>query len=157
MARPGSLGLSSLNPFVSLFLPPVGLFLVISGTGIALSFRAWPRSATIDELAVERQAQDTRPRDQDEKSAIPEINNQGVPQQRSTLPLSVTVFIESVIIILLYAGVLDEYQANLSMRDWVRLALPSVQIFFNQEALTIFSGILALMVIRFLPGKKLHN
>lgn len=156
VADRASLGLLSVDPFVSLTLPPIGLLLVISGTGVARSFRERRVSATVDELAVEQEAQTTRLADRDQK-AIHELNDQGTWEHRATLKLGVAVFVESLFVILLYAGVLDEYAANLSMQGWVRLSFPSVQIFLNQGALTIVSGILALVVIRFLPARRLHD
>lgn len=153
--HPGSLGLTNLDPFASLSLPPIGLLLVITGTGTLLSFRAWSGFAATHEQPVEPDVQDARLLDRNTKP-IPEINYPMTSQQ-SNSQLGVMVFVESILVILLYAGVLDEYQANVSMQNWVLLTIPLIKIFLNQETLTIISGILALMIVQFLPGRRLYS
>lgn len=142
--RPNYFGAAGLDSYTSLVLAPLGLLFVISGMGLHLSLRT---------LATPDSSKEST--DSAEQSA------QILPSPRSisanSLRFGVVAFLESLLITALYAGILDEYRSNLGMQDWVRRTLPTAQILLSYQALVASSGILALLVVQFLPGRRLSE
>jgi hypothetical protein len=142
--RPSYFGPSGLDSYSSLVLGPLGLLLVISGVGVSLALRTPPSL---------RSSQKTT----GNADTSVELQPSARPISFNSLRLGIVAFLETLFIITLYAGVLDEYQSNPSMQDWVRRTLPSTQILLSYPALIVFSGILALLFVQFLPGRRLYE
>src|SRR5947207_526194 len=69
--------------------------------------------------------------------------------------LALFAFIQSSVIAALYAGLVEEYQSNLSMQQLVRLAFPTAKYILNWETVLVLSTLLGLITTQFLPGRIL--
>jgi hypothetical protein len=142
--RPSYFG-PGLDSYSSLVLVPLGLLFVVSGAGLSLALRRPQPSPSSGQKSTDNE---------DDPVQLPLSAR---PISFNSLKLGVVAFFETLFIITLYAGVLDEYQSNLSMQDWVRRTLPTAQILLSYPALIILSGILALLAMQFLPGRRLYE
>ncbi len=66
-------------------------------------------------------------------------------------------FIQSLVLVALYAGFVQEYESNLTMQIWIRSNFPVGQSVLNWEGVLIFSVSLALLLLQFLPGRFLSE
>jgi hypothetical protein len=62
-------------------------------------------------------------------------------------------FVQSVVLVLLYSGFVQEFESNSTMRIWVQSNLPVGQSLLNWESVLFFSVVLSLLVLEFLPGR----
>jgi len=133
------LGPSETDSYLTLFLTSIGLILALIGTGIC-GVPSIPTAPT-EEKALEGYAELANP----SRGALP------TSDMRRTL----FAFIQSSIIAALYTGLVEEYQSNLSMQQWVRLAFPTAKYILNWETVLVLSTLLGLITIQFLPGRLL--
>jgi hypothetical protein len=66
-------------------------------------------------------------------------------------------FVQSLVLVVLYAGFVQEYESNLTMQTWVRSNLSVGQSVLNWEAVFIFSVALGLLLLQFLPERYLSE
>jgi hypothetical protein len=142
--RPSYFGSSGLDSYSSLVLAPLGMLFVVSGVGVSLALRTPP--------SLQSSQKST-----DDAETSAEVPSLASTASFNRLRLGIVAFLETLFIITLYAGVLDEYQSNFIMQDWVRRTLPTAQILLSYPALIVVSAILALLVVQFLPGRRLYE
>jgi len=133
------LGPSETDSYLTLFLTSIGLILVLIGAGIC----AVPSISTAptEGKSVEGYAELASPT----RGALP----------RSDIRWALFAFIQSSVISALYAGLVEEYQSNLGMQQWVRLAYPAANYILNGETVLVLSTLLGLITAQFLPGRLL--
>jgi len=142
--RPKLFGPGGLDPYDLLVLSPLGILFIVSGVGVLVSLR-------------------TRNKSPATPSQLGDLENDGSISLSPSLAsfasfrIGAVAFVEGLMIIALYAGVLDEYQSNPIMQDWVRRTLPALQILLSYEILIIVSAILGLLVVQLLPGRHLNG
>jgi len=73
----------------------------------------------------------------------------------SNMRFALFAFIQSLVISALYAGLVEEYQSNLTMQQWVRLVFPTAKYILNGETVLVLSTLLGLITAQFLPGRLL--
>jgi hypothetical protein len=66
-------------------------------------------------------------------------------------------FIQSLVLVVLYAGFVQEYESNSTMQIWIRSNFPVGQSVLNWEGVLILSVSLALLLLQFLPGRFLSE
>jgi hypothetical protein len=71
--------------------------------------------------------------------------------------IGAVAFVQSLVLVVLYAGFVQEYESNLTMQSWVRSNLPVGQSVLNWEAVLIFSVALGLLLLQFLPKRYLSE
>jgi hypothetical protein len=71
--------------------------------------------------------------------------------------LGSVAFVQSLILVVLYAGFVQEYESNSTMQIWIRSNFPVGQSVLNWEGVLILSVNLALMLLQFLPGRFLSE
>jgi len=71
--------------------------------------------------------------------------------------MGATAFIETVALVVLYSGFVQEFDSNLSMQTWIRSNFPIVQSVLNWEGVLILSVSLGLLLLQFLPGRFLSE
>jgi hypothetical protein len=62
-------------------------------------------------------------------------------------------FIQSIVLVALYAGFVQEYESNLTLQIWVLSNFPVGQSVLNWESVLILSVSLGLLLLQFLPGR----
>ena len=71
--------------------------------------------------------------------------------------IGAVAFIQSVVLVGLYSGFVQEFESNLTMQTWVRSNFPIGQSLMSWEGVLILSVSLALLLLQFLPGRFLSE
>ncbi len=71
--------------------------------------------------------------------------------------LGSVAFIQSLLLVALYAGFVQEYESNLTLQIWVRSNFPVAETVLNWENVLILSVSLGLLLLQFLPGRFLSE
>lgn len=71
--------------------------------------------------------------------------------------LGSVAFIQSLALVALYAGFVQEYKSNLTLQIWVRSNFPVGQSVLNWEGVLILSVFLGVLLLQFLPGRFLSE
>jgi hypothetical protein len=71
--------------------------------------------------------------------------------------IGAVAFLQSVVLVALYSGFVQEFKSNLTMQTWVRSNFPIGQSALNWEGVLILSVSLALLLLQFLPGRFLSE
>jgi len=71
--------------------------------------------------------------------------------------LGSVAFIQSLVLVVLYAGFVQEYESNSTMQIWIRSNFPVGHSVLNWEGVLILSVSLALLLLQFLPGRFLSD
>jgi hypothetical protein len=66
-------------------------------------------------------------------------------------------FIQSLILVALYSGFVQEFESNSTMQIWVRSNFPIGQSLLNWEGVIVLSVVLGLLLLQFLPGRFLSE
>jgi hypothetical protein len=66
-------------------------------------------------------------------------------------------FIQGLVLVVLYAGFVQEYESNSTMQIWIRSNFPVGQSVLNWEGVLILSVSQALLLLQFLPGRFLSE
>ena len=157
----GELGLGNLIPWassVSAFLLPVSLPLLIGGVGLCTYYftmrRTWRASSLIESTLYELEAlviQRSLSAGFPESGAAIEAKPTG--RRRFHLPskaLSIAL-VESVVMIVMYGGLVQEYGSNVNMRNWVRANFALGGYVLNYYGVLILAGVLGVMIFQLLP------
>ena len=67
--------------------------------------------------------------------------------------IGVVAFIQSLVLVALYSGLVQEYESNTTMQSWVRSSFPVGQSVFSWEAVLVFSVALGMALLQFLEGR----
>ena len=62
-------------------------------------------------------------------------------------------FVQSLLILVLYAGIVQEFESNLTMQIWLQSNFPAGQLVLNWESVLILSVALGVVLLQFLPGR----
>ena len=65
--------------------------------------------------------------------------------------------IQSVVLVALYSGFVQEFESNSTMQSWIRSNFPIGQSLLSWEGVLILSVSLALLLLQFLPGRFLSE
>jgi len=71
--------------------------------------------------------------------------------------LGSVAFIQSLLLVALYSGFVQEYESNLTLQIWVRSNFPVGQSVLNWESVLILSVSLGLLLLQFLPERFLSE
>jgi hypothetical protein len=130
---------SEISSYSSLVLLSLGVILVISGTGISLTYY---RFSSTHESGL--------------KTSSQSYSEQETGVLRSTnLKYGLISFIQSSIAIALYSGLADECNSNPSMQEWIHSIFPLGQLFLGRECVLVVAGLMGLSIVHFLPGQAL--
>ena len=66
-------------------------------------------------------------------------------------------FVQSVALVALYSGFVQEFESNATMQSWIRSNFPVGQSLLSWEGVLIFSVSLGLLLVQFLPGRALSE
>lgn len=67
--------------------------------------------------------------------------------------ISAVAFIQSLVLVTLYSGFVQEFESNMTMQVWLRSNFPVGQSVLNWEGVLIFSVSLGFLLLQFLPGR----
>lgn len=81
-------------------------------------------------------------RGRDKPSSLPDIGFRHESSRRKVSGLRIVAFFEGLVIILLYLGLLREYDSSVYMREWVQSNMPLASILLNDNVLFLTIGIL---------------
>jgi hypothetical protein len=71
--------------------------------------------------------------------------------------LGSVAFIQSLVLVVLYGGFVQEYESNSTMQIWIRSNFPVGQSVLNWEGVLILSVSLSFLLLQFLPGRFLSE
>ena len=71
--------------------------------------------------------------------------------------MGAAAFIQSVALVVMYSGFVQEFESNLTMQTWIRSNFPVGQSVLNWEGVLILSVSLGLLLLQFLPGRFLSE
>ena len=71
--------------------------------------------------------------------------------------LGSVAFIQSLALVALYAGFVQEYESNLTLQIWVRSNFPVGQSVLNWQGVLILPVFLGVLLVQFLPGRFLSK
>ena len=157
----GELGLGNPIPWassVSAFLLPVSLPLLIGGVGLCTYYftmrRTWRASSLIESALYELEALVVQ---RSLSAGFPEsgtaIEAKPVGRREFHLPskaLSI-VLVESVVMIVMYGGLVQEYGSNVNMRNWVQANFALGGYLLNYYGVLVLAGILGVVLFELLP------
>jgi hypothetical protein len=155
---PKLFGTSEIGPYLSMVLSSLGIMLAISGAGICISYSifrpVYERSRMPDTLDPSR----GRSVLSDRASSLEGYGGQpvGILSSKNTR-FGLMAFVQSCLVLALYSGLVDEYQSNVSMRQWVSSVFPYGQLVLSWEAVLVASALLGIVVVQFLPGRALSK
>lgn len=144
---PQTLGPLANMVYAALTLGALAVFLLIGGGG-TIAFALSRRESNLSNSGSQL----------DGRSAVDPVGDSvGHDETRGMFgPGSKTgsvAFIQSLVLVALYSGFVQEFQSNRTMQMWVRSNLPVGQYVLNWEAVLIFSAALGLLMLQFLPGR----
>jgi hypothetical protein len=98
----------------------------------------------------------------DEHSEVDSSRSDGSAKRRRRIldpssKLGSVAFIQSLVLVVLYAGFVQEYESNSTMQIWIRSNFPVGQSVLNWGGVLILSVSLALLLLQFLPGRFLSE
>lgn len=67
--------------------------------------------------------------------------------------IGAVAFVESLLLLLLYSGFVQEFESNLTMQIWLQSNFPVGQSVLNWETVLILSVALGVVLLQFLPGR----
>jgi len=130
----------------------IGLLLLICGAGIVM-FALANRETKLENSVASST---------DEHSEVDSLQGAESPKgiRRMFGPgskLGSVAFIQSLVLVALYAGFVQEYESNLTLQIWVRSNFPVGQSVLNWESVLVLSVSLGLLLLQFLPGRFLSE
>jgi hypothetical protein len=145
---PRALRLSTNAVYSSLALGALGVLLLICGGGtIAFAF-AQRKSNLSNRTAspLERQSK---------ADILGDTVGRREPQRMfgTASRMGAVAFVQSLVLVVLYSGFVQEYESNPTMQIWVRSNLPVAQSVLNWEGVLILSISLGVLLLQFLPGR----
>ena len=66
-------------------------------------------------------------------------------------------FVQSLVLVALYSGFVEEFESNSAMQIWVRSNFPAGYAVLNWEGVLILSVSLGLLMVEFLPGRFFYE
>jgi hypothetical protein len=150
---PKLLGISEIGSYLSTFLASLGLLFVISGSGICLSYSIF-KPIYADNGIAHTVGQSTNPTDRGIHGRGYGDRHVGIVSSNN-VKFGLLAFTQSCLALALFSGLVDEYQSNKSMQQWVSSTFPYAQLVLSWEAVFVASALFGIIVIQFIPGKAL--
>ena len=140
---------SAVGSFESLAMASLGLFVLTCGGGITLARISLPNVVS------------SRPGAADNNAPSPFTLHSGDSSESSSPLVSsfdprfaLGIFLQGCVLLLLYTGLVEEYESNLTMQEWVGSSLASGRFLLNWGALLVSSFLVGvLFVYSLLPGE----
>jgi hypothetical protein len=147
---PQALGAWGQSIYSPLAFGSIGVLLLICGIG----------TITFALLHHETDLENRLASSADEHSDVDSSRSDGSAKRRRLIfgpssNLGSVAFIQSLVLVVLYAGFVQEYESNSTMQIWIRSNFPVGQSVLNWEGVLILSVSLALLLLQFLPGRFL--
>jgi hypothetical protein len=134
--------------YSSLTFGALGVLLLICGSG-TLTFAFVHHRSKVSSSAHPPTAASSGLNDF--REAVSDTQTQRLFGQESRL--GVVAFAQSLILVALYSGFVQEFESNLTMQIWVRSNFPVGQSLLNWEGVFALSVLLGLLLLQFLPGR----
>jgi len=149
---PHSLGAWGQAIYSPLAFGSIGVLLLVCGVGTVM-FALANREARIENPMASST---------DEHSEVDSSRGAKAPNGRRWMfgpgyKLGSVAFIQSLVLVVLYSGFVQEYESNLTLQIWVRSNFPVGQSVLNWEGVLILSVSLGLVLLQFLPGRFLSE
>ncbi len=149
---PQSLGAWGQAIYSPLSFGSIGVLLLICGVGTVMFALANRETKLENSMASST----------DEHSEVDSPKSMEGPKGRRRMfgpgsKLCSVAFVQSLVLVVLYAGFVQEYESNSTMQIWIRSNFPVGQSVLNWEGVLILSGSLALLLLQFLPGRFLSE
>jgi hypothetical protein len=161
------IGIGNLIPYnssISDVLLPVSIPLLIAGVGLCTYYlamrRTWRASNRIESALYELETlvgQRNLPLGQ--PSASETVPSQKIEKDnRSSIVSKALAFVlaQSIVLIILYGGLVQEYASNINMQNWVRANFAPGSYLLNFNAVLILTGLLGILIFQLTP-KRLHS
>jgi hypothetical protein len=149
---PQALGSLSNVVYSSLAFGALGVLLLICGSG-TLTFAFVHHKSEVSSSAHPPIA---APSDFDDlRDAVSNTQTQRLFGHESRL--GGIAFVESLTLVALYSGFVQEFESNLTMQIWVRSNFPVGQSLLNWEGVFALSVVLGFLLLQFLPGRFLSE
>ena len=149
---PQALGAWGQAIYAPLAFGSIGVLLLICGVG------------TVMFALANREAKPENPMasSTDEHSEVDSSRGAKAPNVRRWMfgpgyKLGSVAFIQSLLLVALYSGFVQEYESNLTLQIWVRSNFPVGQSVLNWESVLILSVSLGLLLLQFLPERFLSE
>ena len=145
----GAWGRSIYSPLV---FGSIGVLLLICGVGTIIFALVHHETSLENRIASSA----------DEHSDVDSSRSDGSVKGRRWIfgpgfKLGSVAFIQGLVLVVLYAGFVQEYESNSTMQIWIRSNFPVGQSVLNWEGVLILSVSLALLLLQFLPGRFLSE
>jgi hypothetical protein len=149
---PQALGARGEAIYSPLAFGSIGVLLLICGVGTVM-FALANREAKLENPMAPST---------DEHSEVDSSRGSKAPNGRRWMfgpgyKLGSVAFIQSLVLVALYSGFVQEYESNLTLQIWVRSNFPVGQSVLNWESVLILSVSLGLFLLQFLPGRFLSE
>lgn len=130
----------------------IGVLLLICGVGTVMFALANRETRLENSIATST----------DEDSEVDSLQGAEGPRRRRRMfgpgsKLGSVAFIQSLLLVALYAGFVEEYESNLTLQIWARSNFPFAETVLNWESVLILSVSLGLLLLQFLPGRFLSE
>lgn len=145
---PHALGLSSNVVYSSLTFGALGILLLICGGGTLAFALAHNESKTSNSAPS---SIDGPSRIDAIEDALSENQTQRMFGQGSRT--GGVAFVQSLVLVALCSGFVQEFESNSTMQIWVRSNIPVGQSLLNWEAVILLSVLLGFLLLQFLPGR----
>jgi hypothetical protein len=130
--EPQVLGTSANVIYSALTFGAIGALLLVSGGG-TIAFAFTNRDSKLSNRTASR------------------LETQRMFRPRSRM--GAVAFIQSLVLVGLYSGFVQEFESNKTMQVWLRSNLPVGQSVLNWEGVMILSVLLGFLLLQFLPGR----
>jgi hypothetical protein len=153
---PKLFGTSEISSYLTMLLSSLGLIFVISGSGICMSYSIFKPIYEKQGIADAVDGSTTRTALSDRESRLQDYGKRDAGILSSNnVKFGLIAFIQSCLALALFSGLVDEYQSNNSMQQWVSSVFPYGQLVLSWEAVLVASALFGMIVVQFIPGKEL--
>ena len=133
-------GRSAAGSYGSLALASLGLFVLTSGGGITLAHFSSSNVARSRPTLTD--SSPTPPISLQPRETFDPASSR---MSSYDLRLALATFLQGCILLLLYAGLVEEYQSNPTMQEWIRSSLASAQFLLNWGALLVSAFLVGIL------------
>jgi len=163
----GGLGLGNLLPWeptLSTVLLPLSIPLLIGGVGLCTYYLAmrktWRASNRIESALYELEAlvgqrNGSTGEPPDSGTALRQ-KIEGDPHRSIVSKALIFALAQSIILIILYGGLVQEYASNVNMQNWVRANFAPGSYLLSFNAVLVLTGLLGILIFQFIP-RKFHS
>lgn len=143
-------GRSIADSYGSLGFASIGVFISICGAGMIVS------GFQLSYLPSSRSTSGNSSSDSPHTTGVGDASSLSSASLAShDLRLVLIIFLQGIILLSLYTGLVEEYQSNSTMQAWVRSSLDNAQYLLNWGALLVTSFLLGILVVYSLVTREL--